>query len=104
MSFWDQIGRGVRAVVRPEALVADVRYGARQLKGNPGFTFICTATLAIAIGVATAIFSTVNSVLCAPLPYPHSERILAIWDFSRDGARLWVVCNGSDSLAVFDAP
>jgi len=58
----------------------DVRYGFRQLRKNRGLTVVCVLTLAIGIGATTAIFSIVDSLLLRPLPYPHSHRIVRIWN------------------------
>ncbi|MDR3700883.1 MAG: ABC transporter permease [Candidatus Sulfopaludibacter sp.] len=59
--------------------LSDLRYAARRLRGNPGFTAISVMTLALGIGASTAIFSVIEGVLLKPLPYPQSEQIVALW-------------------------
>jgi predicted permease len=52
----------------------------RRLAHSPMFTVITLLTLAIGIGANTAIFSVLNGVLLKPLPYPQSDRLMAIWE------------------------
>jgi predicted permease len=66
-------------------LIQDLRYGLRMLVKNPGFTAVAVLTLALGIGATTAVFSVVYGVLLRPLPYPDSNRIMAIFEVTSKG-------------------
>ena len=66
----------------------DLKFALRQLGKSPGFTFVAVLTLALGIGANTAIFSVVEGVLLRPLPFPHSERLVRIYEaLDENGAR-----------------
>jgi predicted permease len=61
-----------------ETLIHDLRYGARTLLKQPGFTLIAVLTLALGIGSATTIFSAVWNILLDPFPYKDAHRIVNV--------------------------
>lgn len=66
-----------------DTLSQDVRWGARTLRRTPVFTFAAVLTLALGIGVNTAIFTVVRAQLLRPLPYPDADRLVWVFQSSR---------------------
>jgi len=62
-----------------DGLAQDLRYALRQLRKDPVFAAVAVVTLALAVGANTAIFSVVQTVLLAPLPYQQVDRLAMIW-------------------------
>ncbi|MGA8742843.1 MAG: permease prefix domain 1-containing protein [Terracidiphilus sp.] len=67
-----------------EILLQDLQYALRQFRRSPGLAVSAILTLALGIGASTAIFSVVEGVVLAPLPYPQADRLMMLQE-SRPG-------------------
>ena len=78
-------------------VVRDLRYSIRVLRNTPGFSVVAIATIALAIGANTAMFSFVSGVLLRPLPYPNPDRIVRVLERHPTGG-----LNGISTLNYLD--
>src|SRR5580765_5905895 len=81
----------------PSSVLHGLRHAIRLLRNSPGFSAVAIATIALAIGANTAMFSFVNGVLLSPLPYPESDRIVRVLERLPNGG-----LNGISSLNYLD--
>ena len=70
----------MRLTQRLEDLRSDLRLAVRQLIAAPGFTAVAGLTLALGIGVNTAIFSLADAALMRPLPFGQADRLVMLWE------------------------
>ncbi len=72
--------RDVRVGVIVEQCWRDLHYGFRTLLASQGFTLVIVLTLALGVGLNSAIFSVADAVILRPLPYPNPRRLVAFWE------------------------
>jgi predicted permease len=94
--------RDVRAGARIDALRADVRHTLRGLRRSPGFTIAVVCTLAIGIGLNSAMFTVVYSVLARSLPVRDADRVVNIYQRLRSTGARGREVRGSTSLLSYD--
>ena len=63
-----------------ERLAQDFQYALRSLRKSPAFTVVAVLTLALGLGMNTAVFSVVNAVILRKLPYPDPDRMISLWE------------------------
>jgi putative ABC transport system permease protein len=86
--------RDVGWETRMESIWQDVRYALRTLRKSPAFAAAAVLTLALGIGVNTAIFSVVNAAMLRPLPFGHPDRLVRIYESNQE--RGWPEFSASD--------
>ena len=91
--------RDQRGVLWLENLAQDLRFGARQLRKNPGFTTVAVLTLALGIGATTAITSVVRTAVFNPVPVSRAERLVVLK--ARDREKGWLT-EGLNPVAARD--
>ena len=74
-----------RSVPWVDASWRDLKFVARSLRKTPGFTIIAIVVIAVGIGVNTAVFSVINTVLLKPLTYPHPQELVMLMNTRPDG-------------------
>src|SRR2546421_11497438 len=82
----------------------DLRYAARMLWKNPGFTAVAVLAVALGVGADTTIFSCGNALLLHPLPFQTTDRAGMVWEKSADNT--WQRGSGArpNQPLVADAP
>jgi putative ABC transport system permease protein len=83
-----ELSRDTWGFVKMESLLQDLRFAARVLVKDKTFTAVVVLTLALGVGANTAIFSVVNELLVRPLPFPEAERLVMLWEFHPNAARM----------------
>src|SRR5919106_1788324 len=71
----------------------DLKYGFRNLKNKPAFTFTALLVLALGIGANTALFSVLYAILWKPFPYRNAEQLVTVWETNRSTGAMQNVVN-----------
>jgi predicted permease len=94
--------RAIWSLVWLERFAQDVKYGARVLRKNPGFTVIAVLTLALGIGANTAIFSAIDTLMLRPLPFTAADQLVRIYSIQKGMFNTFANPDGPSALDVRD--
>jgi len=83
-----------------EGLMQDLRFGARLLRKNTGFTAVAMMTIALGVGVNTSIFSVVDAMLFRPLPYVEPDRLFMVVEFDTRTSQTFGTIRSLDFLEM----
>jgi hypothetical protein len=92
-----EVNRDMRGFRVIDTFMQDLRFGARMIGNNPGFSFVIVITLALAIGVNTAVFTIVNPFLYRNMPFRGHDRLAYV-------AVVDTRPSGDEPLDVFSYP
>ncbi|HEX5122792.1 MAG TPA: ABC transporter permease, partial [Rhodanobacteraceae bacterium] len=91
-------------MITVETLLKDFRFAARSLRAHVGTALFATATLALGLGAALAIFAVIDAVLLSDLPYPDAHRLVELREIADDGHGMnFAYPNYTDLVASVDA-
>jgi hypothetical protein len=77
---WEDRSRDIWGWMMWERVVQDFRMGVRALRKTPGFTCVAVLTLAVGLGMNTAVYSVVNAVMLRQLPYAQPGQLVSLWE------------------------
>lgn len=81
-------------------ILQDIRFGIRMLVKNRGVTLLAVLALAIGIGANSSIFSLVSSILLSPFPFPHTERLMRVYQVHEERGSINDSISGANFLDV----
>ena len=84
--------------VHGDLLRQDLRYALRSLRRARGFTITAVLVVVLGVGANTAAFSVADHVLLRPLPFPHPDRLVKLWQ--HEGGRRESARPGADQRAA----
>ena len=95
--YFDPLTSGQARALQPAmSFWQDVHFGARTLRKSPGFTLTAVVTLALGIGVTTAIYSVTDAMLWKPVPIPRLDRLAVTLQRIPEDPNAWNAITAAD--------